>query len=644
MKRKKILKIKDAEKIAAGEVIERPANVVKELVENSIDAGATEIRIIIKDAGKSLIQVIDDGIGIPPEDIVIAFERHTSSKIRKIEDLDTLQTLGFRGEALASIASVSRVEITTKTEKSESGMFLCIEGGKVKEKRSTPAPIGTNIKVKNLFFNLPARQKFLKSNNTELGHITDIVQRYSLANPEIHFIYQHNDLMILNCPLGNNLQTTVFHIYGKSIAKFMEPVDFSESETRVHLKGLLGHPKISKKHRRSSSLFINNRYITSDLLFSAIQDAYKGALMIGRHPFVVLFIKIDPATVDFNVHPKKLEIRFEDEKFIYNRIYHIVRQFVEDLFIQKEKKYISTDLEEYVEEKSNRKEETLKKIENHQKKLEKPIKEIRNIPKNEEDLQVIKDDHLEPAVLFPDQIPISSHQEDIERHIDAASVIKKEKLRKKEFHDNLKKSNKLPMMRLLRSTGQLSNDIYVLLEGENDEGEQGLYILDQHAASERISKEFYYDQYESTNKSRQKLISPMNIDVSPSERHFLEENLSEIRNLGFDIEHFGGNTFIVREIPVILGKAPNMNLINDMISDVAQIGKDKSFSKVKEEIINYLACHKSIRGGERLTSHQIRQLLIELSSCKDPFHCAHGRPTLRFISFKELDKLFKRVV
>ena len=252
MKANRIKKIIDAEKIAAGEVVDRPANVVKELIENSIDARASEIRIIVKKAGKSLIQIIDNGIGIPSEDIEIAFERYTSSKIRSIEDLEHLSTLGFRGEALASIAAVSKVEITSRSKYEEKGIELSIEGGKIVNKKEISGPIGTIIKVQNLFYNLPARQKFLKKDATELGHITDIVQRYSLAHPELHFIYRHNDLDILNCPALNDLKTTVFHIYGKKIAKFMEYIDYSEEDIKFRISGLLGHPEIAKKNRAYS--------------------------------------------------------------------------------------------------------------------------------------------------------------------------------------------------------------------------------------------------------------------------------------------------------------------------------------------------------------------------------------------------------
>ncbi|MFX0043706.1 MAG: DNA mismatch repair endonuclease MutL, partial [Candidatus Hodarchaeota archaeon] len=334
MNNEKISKIKDYEKIAAGEVVERPANVVKELIENSIDAGAKEIRIIIKKAGKTLIQVIDDGIGIPPNDMELAFERYTSSKIHSFDDLEELSTLGFRGEALASIAAVSQIEIISRIKENERGLQLYIEGGKVLRKKEISCPIGTNIKVKNLFYNIPARKKFLKKDYTELGHITDIIQRYSLAYPDYHIIYQHNDLTILNCPASNDLKTTVFHIYGKNIAKFMEYINYSEKGELFKIYGLIGYPQISKKDRTISSFFLNHRYIISDIIFRAIKEAFKGTLMINKNPFFVLFLEINPSSIDFNIHPKKLHIRFEREDYVYNKVYNIIRDFVEKKFMK----------------------------------------------------------------------------------------------------------------------------------------------------------------------------------------------------------------------------------------------------------------------------------------------------------------------
>ncbi|MFX1428177.1 MAG: DNA mismatch repair endonuclease MutL [Promethearchaeota archaeon] len=608
----KIEKILEAEKIAAGEVVERPANIVKELIENSIDAGAKEIRVIIRKAGKTLIQVIDDGHGIPPEDIEFAFERHTSSKIRSIEDLDTLSTLGFRGEALASIAAVSQVEIISRTSQNERGILLNIEGGKVIERKEVPTQIGTNIKIKNIFYNIPARQKFLKKDSVELSHITDIIQRYSLAFPKIHFIYVHNDLDILNCPADNDLKTTVFHIYGKKIAKFMEPIDFTEKEPFIKIKGLLGHPQVAKKSRNYSSLFINNRYIISDVLSRAIKEAYEGTLMINKYPFFVLFLELDPAVIDFNVHPKKLYVRFEKEETLYNKIYNILRGFIEEHFIEKEAKYISTELGDFSPE-----------LKGELNINEEPLEEIQNMLVRErevvdEGVQLNLMDQVIDKKLSGKHIPDS--------YIRGKYIV----------------SENFPKLRLISYTGQLPNKTYVVLEGINENNEEGIFILDQHAASERVKKEKLLNNYDSVKKIRQKLIQPLKIDVSPSDKIFLEDNLDEIKKIGFDFEHFGGNTFILREIPTIMERLPDTIIIKEIISDLTEIGKDKSFNEVKEEIINYLACHKSIRGGDDLSLKDIRNLLIDLAACKDSYHCAHGRPTLRFLSYSELDKLFKR--
>ncbi|MFX1500127.1 MAG: DNA mismatch repair endonuclease MutL [Promethearchaeota archaeon] len=617
MKVRKIKKILEADKIAAGEVVDRPANIVKELVENSIDANASEIRIIIRNAGKSLIHVIDNGIGIPSEDIEIAFERHTSSKIRSIEDLENLSTLGFRGEALASIAAVSKVEIISRVEDEEKGVQLIIEGGKITDKKRISCPVGTDIQVKNLFYNLPARQKFLKTDATELGHITDIVQRYSLAFPRLHFIYHHNELDILNCPASNDLKTIVFHVYGKKIAKFMDPFDFKEDEHKFRINGLLGHPEVAKKSRTYSSLFINHRYVISDVLFRAISEAYEGTLMVSRYPFFIIFLELDPSVIDFNVHPKKLHVRFEREESIYNKVYNVIKGFVEDKFIIKEAKYITTELHDFIP-KEEKIPEAKKEISDSKFEQEKKIQE--QSLKTEDFIQLSLEDQRitdKPFEKFPPE-----------------SFLREKYIISENF----------PKLRLISHTGQLSNKIYVVLEGINENNEEGLFILDQHAASERIKKERFIEAFETSKMNRQKLISPLKIDVSPSERIFLDSNLLEIRKLGFDFQNFGGNTFILREIPTIMGKMPKINIIKEIISDITEIGKEKSFSEVKEEIINYLSCHKSIRGGDDLSLKDIRNLIINLGKCKDSYHCAHGRPTIRFFSYKELDKLFKRIV
>ncbi len=639
MNRPQIKKIIGFEKIAAGEVIERPANVVKELVENSIDAKAKEIRIIIRKAGKELIQIVDDGIGIVPEELEIAFERHTSSKIKSFDDLSILTSIGFRGEALASIATVSKIEIISKTEINDRGKQLFIEAGKVISTNESASPIGTTIKVKNLFYNIPARKKFLKKDTTELGHITDIIQRYALCYPMIHFIYMSDNLSILNCPASNDLKTTVFHIYGKKIAKFMEPINYEDASIRI--EGLLGHSQISRNNRSQSSIFLNNRYVISDLLHRAIQEAYVGTLMIGRYPFFILQIHFDPAIIDFNVHPKKLHVRFEDEEFVYNKVYTIIRDFVKEHFIEKEDKYTISEISDFISPSTKISRDNLtvdsdgggentEASQDYEKTKISSLKPVVN-----KSLSSVNSDTLR-AIKAPVQLKLNEESSNTQMNENGLSetYLREKYILKKNF----------PKLRLISSTGQLSNNIYIVLEGINENGQAGLYILDQHAASERVKKEYFYNIYNTTRQIRQTLISPLKIDVTPSEKFFLQSNLTEFKKLGFNFDHFGGNTFILREIPTIINKLPNPDVIKEIIGDVTEIGKDKSFSEVREEIINYLACHRSIRGGDALTLKEIRKLIIDLSYCKDPYHCAHGRPTLKFISFKELDKLFKRIV
>ncbi len=626
----RIKKIKDFEKIAAGEVVERPASVVKELVENSIDAGAKNIKIIIKNAGKSLIQVIDDGYGIEKEDVKIAFDRYTSGKIEKFEDLDTLTTLGFRGEALSSIAVVSQVELITRTKNDDLGSTIVIHGGTVIEKKEISATLGTNIKVKNLFYNIPARQKFLKTNRVELGHITDIITRYALGYPQIHFIYQHNDLDILNCPSSDDLKDMVFHIYGKEIAKKMYPIDYIHPDGLFALSGFLGDPEISKKKRTSSSLFLNKRYVISDKFFEVIKDAYKGFLMVGRFPFFILNLDINPANVDFNIHPQKMTVRFNNEKVLFPFIENALKAHLDELFLPKKEEIITKPLETFIEEEMEEIQSGLKNITVHI--------DDQSIIAKEQVLNFQADSNIIDSAKSKEMIQTKLITEDILDNKFENAIT--ESLSREQYII----TDTLPKMRPISRTGQLSNNVYILFESNDEDGNPTILIIDQHAASERIMKDRFLSQYRGSKVQKQQLISPLKINISPAERFFLKEHLSEINKFGFELEDFGGATFILRAIPAIFGKLPKLDVLKDMIEEIANIGKQQSFSDSEEEIINYLACHKSIRGGDYLTLKDIRKLVLDLSKCKDPYHCAHGRPTFRVISFRDIDKMFKRIV
>ncbi len=356
--------------------------------------------------------------------------------------------------------------------------------------------------------------------------------------------------------------------------------------------------------------------------------------MTGKHPFFVLHLEMDPSKIDFNIHPKKLYIRFENEDFVYNKIYNILRKFIEESFIVKETKFLESGIEKYVTKPERAIKTEAEKLQNEIIKTI-PVKISEKLKKStsKKEKAMEKEEFIEQPV----QLRITDGE--------TAEISKKISLSDTYIREKYIITKNFPKLRLISYTGQLSNNTYIVLEGINEDGESGLFIMDQHAASERINKEYYLNMYENSKGSKQQLIAPLKIEVSPSEKFFLEANMHEINKLGFNFEHFGGNTFVLREIPTIIEKIPKIDIIGEITSDIAEIGKEKSFAEVKEEIINYIACHQSIRGGDELTSlKDVRNLIMDLANCKDPFHCAHGRPTLKFISFKELDKLFKRTV
>jgi len=371
------------------------------------------------------------------------------------------------------------------------------------------------------------------------------------------------------------------------------------------------------------------------VIYKAIQDAYKGVLMIGKFPFFVLNLELDPSHVDFNIHPKKLHIRFENEKFVYNKIYNVIRGYVEDFFVKRPSDLIESDLTTYINNSDGVNEDL---------ELEHNLDEFNSIAENY-DVVSLEQSNVEI------ERKLTQLQSEKERSIQldlldqkVGDLERKNLLPESILREQYVSKENFPKLRLISKTGQLSNKTYIVLEGINENGEEGLYLLDQHAASERINKEYFVDMYTQSKSQKQRLISPLKIDLTPSESQFLQANLNQIKKLGFNFEQFGGNSYVLREVPTIMGKLPTVDLIKDIITNITEIGKHDDFENVKEEIINYLACHKSIRGGDDLSLYDIRKLILALADCRDSYHCAHGRPTLKFLSFKELDKLFKRII
>ncbi|MHA1378458.1 MAG: DNA mismatch repair endonuclease MutL [Candidatus Helarchaeota archaeon] len=566
-------------KIAAGEVIERPASVVKELIENSIDAGATSISIKLLEGGKKLIEIVDDGEGMSYEDAILSIERYATSKIYNISDLKSLKTFGFRGEALSSIAAVSLLEIITRTASVDIGIKIVIKDGKIEEKSEIACNKGTTISVKNLFYNLPARRKYLKSVATELSHIMDIVSKYSLIFPSISFKLIHNDKNLLFSPKSSQKITqlsyleNISYIYGKNIAKEMMAIELV-NEIEIH--GFIGKPSISKTNRDYEAFYVNNRYIKSNLISKAVEDAYGSLIPKNRYPIVIISIIINPELIDVNIHPTKREIRFLNDILIYQKIFDLISQK-----LQKSK-----------------------------------IIHVKETPR------ISGKKHEKSKSYFPKTRTLDSI-------IQEKSKI--EKLKPKKVIISEKEN--FPSMYLI---GQFHNTYIITQNDEN------LFIIDQHAAAERIEYEKILKKFEKFTKS-QILLNPITFEIPQKEALFLQKskNLEFLSTYGFNIKYFGGNSFIIRRVPVIFGKVLNEKVIIEFLDDL-NIGKKDFKSESQDLIFKTMACHSSIRAGQPLSEKKIETLINDLRKCDEPFSCPHGRPTIISFSKIFLEKKFKR--
>jgi DNA mismatch repair protein MutL len=546
-------------KIAAGEVVERPASVVKELIENSIDAKSDQIKIELKNSGKRKILIKDNGIGMSKEDALLSLERHTTSKIKDVDDLFRIKSLGFRGEALASIASVSDFSLLTNKQDLEIGHKIIAINNEIREEEIA-SPKGTTIIVKNLFENTPARKKYLSSDATELKHIIDIVSRYALAYPEISFTLTHNQLEILNAPAGN-LKDKIVSIYGNEIAENLIEVNHKGVLT---IKGYIGTPKISKKTRDFQSFFINKRFIKSEIITQGLEEAYKTLMFLDRKPFAVLDFEINPNKVDVNVHPSKLTVKFDNKDFIYGEVFNVIKDTL----------------------KSNTK-------------LEPKVK----------DSQV---------VLF--------------------DVVRKTQADKKTFSikkDTQELIEEKPIKEEYRILGQIRNT-YIIIESQD-----GLLIIDQHAAAERINLEKINKMLQVKDRS-QKLLQPIILKPLKQDVALINEVLHLLENYGFDIEPFGQDDFIIREVPIMFRKDFDKISINDFFEELVSNIKKSKKEQIDEEIIYSMACKGSVKANEELSIKQLYDLVDELFKTDQPYSCAHGRPTALKFTQHELEKMFKR--
>jgi DNA mismatch repair protein MutL len=613
----KIIKLDEnlSNKIAAGEVVERPASIVKELVENSIDANSTTIHIEIEEGGLQKIRIVDNGDGIEAEDCLLAFHRHATSKIRTDKDLFRIRTLGFRGEALPSVASVSHLQLKTNTG-SQVGTVLVIEGGKIVEHGSASSRKGTDITITNLFYNTPARLKYLKTIHTELGNITDYVYRLALAYPSVSFRLDHNGKKVFSSTGNGDLRQVIASIYGINIAKQM--LYFENSSLDFKISGYVCKPEVTRASRQYMSTFINYRYIKNFPLTKAIQDGYHTLLPIGRYPVVVLQVEMDPTLIDVNVHPSKLEVRLSKEDELNKLVTETVKStFKQVQLIPEVKKQLPTEKEKS-EQLAFALEHQVEKTDTD-KREEEP--RFRNTEKMilRESLEQKRVEEVEPIVAI-------ETRETVVTEFD--------------FNKSLPAEQEMPFRErvpVLYPIGQM-HGTYIL--AQND---KGLYILDQHAAQERIKYEYFREKVKEDQKQLQDLLVPISFEFTRSEIERIKANEAALEDLGVFMEPFGQHSFIVRSHPTWFPAGLEEEIIKDIVEEVLN-GKKVTLGKLREEAAILMSCKAAIKANRHLRNDEMFNLLETLRKCEDPFTCPHGRPIFIHFTTYEMEKMFKRIM
>ncbi|HUW96660.1 MAG TPA: DNA mismatch repair endonuclease MutL [Anaerolineae bacterium] len=568
-----------ASRIAAGEVIERPASVTKELIENSIDAGARDVRIEVRQGGRRLIRVIDDGNGIPQDEVELAFERYATSKLRALEELSEISTLGFRGEALPSIAAVSQVTVVTRAQGEEVGTLLRLDGGRVVQCESRGTAQGTVVTVENLFYNTPARLKFMRSITTEARHISELVTCYAMAYPGLRVSLVSDGRTVFQSGGSGNLYDVLVEVYGLDTAqRLLEIQDRSADDSPVTVAGFVSDPLLHRSNARNVTTLVNRRFVRDRLISYAIREAYHGLLPKGRHPIVVLSVELPSRDVDVNVHPAKGEVRFRDTGMVFSAVQKAVRQTLS------RRAPVPGDSASFGWERV---------IEARQRRL-------------------VDAGHRPSARLGELAL-------EVQRTARPLPPAEEAPVR-----------DKLPMLRVL---GQLGLT-YIIAEGPT-----GMYLIDQHAAHERVLYERLQSQRGRSAVVSQTLVEPMTIEPGPRLPAIDEERLAKLRDLGFDLEHFGARTYLVRSVPAIVQTAELAQSILDIIEEAERADGVRPW---EEEIIIGLACHGATRAGQALAMEQMRELILELEQTSLPRTCPHGRPTMLHVSAEQLEREFGR--
>ena len=639
------------DKIAAGEVVERPASIVKELAENAIDAGATAITVEIEEGGISYIRIADNGCGIEREEVPSAFLRHSTSKIRTVDDLIHIHSLGFRGEALSSIAAVSQVELITKTAEETFGTRYRIAGGKEEGLEETGAKDGTTFVIRQLFYNTPARRKFLKTPMTEASHVSELMTRMALSHPEISFQFINNGQSRIHTSGNGSLKDVIYHIYGREIA--MNLIEIQTEAGDVKISGFLGKPVISRGNRNFENYFINGRYVKNQIVSKAIEDAYKDFTMQHKYPFVALQITMPGEEVDVNVHPAKLEIRFQNQQAVYNAVYEAV-----DRWLRKEELIPQVKLEEPKEipraDVPSPAPAPMPKKET--KPPQAPAKEERNLDyfmqKMKERVAAYHNRESSAEVAAKDQIFRPLQQADRIReaavYANLSSVGEKAEKRVENKTGEQEPPRQMDLFeekfldREIRAEYHLIGqvfDTYWLVEFQDN-----LYIIDQHAAHERVLYERTLKSMKTREYTSQMISPPVILDLGMQEAALLREYMDRFLRIGFEIEEFGQDSFAVRAVPDNLFSLAKKDLLLQMIDSLSDEVSRKLSPELIDEKVASMSCKAAVKGKMKLSAAEADALIGELLTLDNPYHCPHGRPTIIAMSRRELEKKFKRIV
>ncbi|MCP4347481.1 MAG: DNA mismatch repair endonuclease MutL [Desulfobacterales bacterium] len=619
MSRIKILPEILSNKIAAGEVVERPSSVVKELVENALDAHSTRIIVEVEKGGRSSIQVSDNGIGMNRDDALLSTERYATSKIYNEDDLFSIRTLGFRGEAIPSIASVSRFTLETRDENSQAGTRIVVNGGKIQDVSDIGAPTGTLVAVRQLFFNTPARRKFLKTVNTEMGHIADTVASVALGWPGILFRLHHNGKIMKNWPSVSDPVERVADVLGRDMRNDLHEISFADGlkQGGISVSGWTASPRITRSTSRGIYVYVNGRFVRDRVIQHALFEGYAGRLMKGQYPVAVVFINVDPDNVDVNVHPAKNEVRFAQQNDVHDAVVKAVFKAFDTAETFKVSKTLNTDSGSGTWEQNNKPDQKQAHISETTDNFNQPSE---NLP-----LPIENSNNYEtesPESFYKEKVQFSPQKESFQS-LSSEKRVQEGLWKKKQFSD-------------LRVIGQYHGS-YIICESE-----QELVLIDQHAAHERILFEQLKKQSAMSGEAAQHLLIPETFSLGYSEADMLEKLIPDLKEKGLEIEPFGGNTFIVKSVPAILRNTDVKSLAIEIVEKMVKIGFTSDLENAINESLMIMACHGAIRSNQHLSDKQIKGLLEQLDECENPFNCPHGRPVWIKWTTRFLEKSFKR--